>query len=122
MSRSSATGKAGRRRFLRVVGGASLASVAAGPAALLAQGGKPDKSAGAAPPPAAAPAPPATPPAPSEDALALAAMVKRRYGQHLTEGQLDAVTREIENRLQGGRRLRDAKLANADEPDTTFHA
>jgi len=53
---------------------------------------------------------------------ALATIVRRRYGQHLTDKQLEAVTLELENRLQGGKRLRDSKLANADEPDFTFKA
>jgi hypothetical protein len=32
------------------------------------------------------------------------------------------MTREIESRLQGGKRLREARLSNSDEPDVTFHA
>ena len=48
--------------------------------------------------------------------------MKRRYGQHLTAEQLESVTKEIENRLQGGKALRAAKLANSDEPDFVFRA
>jgi hypothetical protein len=115
-----------RRRFLASLGLAGLASLSA-PALVLAQ------SKGASGAPAAVPEPArpaaalpdsaaAKPPAISEDARTLAAVLKRRYGQHLTPEQLEAVTREIENRLQGGRALRAAKLANGDEPDFTFHA
>jgi hypothetical protein len=59
---------------------------------------------------------------PSEDALALAQIVKRRYGKHLTDAQLAKVTEELENRIQAGRRLRDVKLANGEEPETIFRA
>ena len=79
----------------------------------------------AAPPATAAPpdtAKASAPPPISEDAKALAAIVQRRYGQHLNEKQLEAVTRQIENGLQGGKALRAAKLANSDEPDFTFRA
>ena len=65
-----------------------------------------------------APAPPAI----SEDARALAQVLSRRYGQHLDAKQLEAVTKEIEDRLQAGKRLREARLANHDEPDVTFRA
>jgi hypothetical protein len=80
------------------------------------------RPAGATPDSAAAPPAAAKPPEISEDARALAGIVKRRYGQHLTPEQLEAVTKEVENRLQGGKTLRAAKLANGDEPDFTFHA
>src|SRR5438876_171012 len=76
--------------------------------------GAPHDSAGAA----SAPKPPEI----SDDARALAEIVKRRYGQHLTAEQLESVTKEIENRLQGGKALRAAKLANSDEPDFVFRA
>jgi hypothetical protein len=45
-----------------------------------------------------------------------------RYGAHLTPEQLEAVTREIDSRVTGGKKLREAKLANSDEPDFTFQA
>jgi hypothetical protein len=35
---------------------------------------------------------------------------------------MEAVTRELDNRIQGGKRMRETKLANGDEPDFTFHA
>lgn len=109
-----------RRRFLQSAGLAGLASLCA-PAMVAAQ----TKSAapgGARPDSAAAPPAAAKPPEISDDARALAEVLKRRYGQHLTPEQIEAVTKEIENRLQGGKALRAAKLANGDEPDFTFHA
>jgi hypothetical protein len=115
-----------RRRVLRALSLAGLTSLGA-PALSMGQA-KPDSARGAAPKtpaPAAAPGAPAAaekPPEISEDARALAEIVKRRYGQHLTPEQLEAVTREIDGRLQGGKALRAAKLANGDEPDFTFHA
>ena len=113
-----------RRRLLRALSLAGITSLAV-PALPLAQS-KPDSASTPAAPPAAGEAkpPPGEPKPPeiSEDARALAGILRRRYGQHLTPDQLESVTQEIENRLQGGRRLRDAKLANGDEPDATFHA
>ena len=47
-------------------------------------------------------------------------IVRRRYGKHLTPEKLEAVTREMDGRVQGGKRLRESKLANGDEPDFTF--
>ena len=114
---------ADRRRFLQSAGLAGLASLWA-PALAAAQARTPPAERGAEPkaePKADAPAAP-KPPEISDDARALAEVLKRRYGQHLTPEQLEAVTREIENRLQGGKTLRLAKLANGDEPDFTFHA
>jgi hypothetical protein len=64
----------------------------------------------------------AGPPPISEEARILATVVQRRYGKHLSEQQLEAVTREIDNRLQGGERLRKAALVNSDEPDIVFRA
>ena len=111
-----------RRRFLQLAGlGLSTAAIG-GPA--LAQTSTPP----ATTPPAATPAIPPTaaapegPPPISEDARALAEIVRRRYGKHLTPEQLEAVTRELDGRVQAGRRLKDLKLANSDEPDFTFRA
>jgi hypothetical protein len=114
-----------RRRVLRALGIAGITSLGA-PALAMGQA-RPDSARGAAKAPAAAaapgaPSPAAKPPEISEDARLLAELVKRRYGQHLTPEQLEAVTKEIDGRLKGGKALRDAKLANGDEPDFTFHA
>jgi hypothetical protein len=65
----------------------------------------------------------AAPAAPSEisaDARSLAEIIRRRYGKHLDNDQLEAVTRELDSRLRGGKAMRDVKLANGDEPDFTF--
>jgi len=125
MTRSSARGTgSGRRRFLQVVGLTAAASAVN--ASMLAWGQIRPGDAAKAP---ATPAPPdttrsaaTTPPPPSEDAVALAALIQRRHGKHLSAKQLEAVTREIENRLQGGRRLRETQLANSDEPEFVFQA
>ena len=110
-----------RRRFLQLAGlglstafgGSALAQTSTPPATT------PPAAAPATPPAAAAPE---GPPPISEDARALAEIVRRRYGKHLTPDQLEAVTRELDGRVQAGRRLKDVKLANSDEPDFTFHA
>jgi hypothetical protein len=61
------------------------------------------------------------PPEISEDARSLAEIIRRRYGKHLDNDQLEGVTRELDSRLRGGKAMRDVKLANGDEPDFTFH-
>ena len=105
-----------RRRFLRVVALAGLGVSAAGPA--LAQSSTP--AAAAAPP--AAPAPNAPEPI-SEDARALTGVLRRRYAAHpLDDAQWESVMRDVDGDLGSGKRLRAAKLENADEPDVTFRA
>lgn len=109
-----------RRRFLRVVALAGLGVSAAG-GHVLAQSGAP-----AAAPPAtttpAAPAPNAPEPI-SEDARALAGVLRRRYAAHpLDDAQWESVMRDVDGDLSLGKALRGAKLENADEPDVTFEA
>ena len=114
----------GRRRFLKAAGLAGLTSALAPNLVAFAQSVTPP--AGGATPAkpdsakADSTAAPPAPPAISEDARDLATIVRRRYGQHITPEQLEDITRELDNRIQGGKRLRAAKLLNADEPDFTF--
>ena len=113
-----------RRRFLKALSLAGLSSTLVPPALALAQSAAPPPGA-AKPDSTAAPAAPAAPTPPaeiSEDARSLAEIVRRRYGKHLTPDQLEAITRDLDGRVTAGKRLREAKLVNADEPDTTFHA
>lgn len=124
MTHSSARVSAsGRRRFLQVIGLTGLASAVN--ASMLSWAQTRPTAPSTIP---VAPAQPDTarsssePPPISEDARALAGVIERRYGKHLSAKQLEAVTREIENRLQGGKRLRESQLANANEPDFVFHA
>jgi hypothetical protein len=108
-----------RREFLKRVGAAGLAVSLVG-ANALAQG------TASAPGAAATPAKPdstsTTPPPPSEDALALTAMLQRRFPDRLSKEQWAEVTRGIDGRLATGKRLRALKLANGDEPDFKFEA
>lgn len=106
----------GRRRFIQSAMIAGLA--AALPASALAAAKK--KSARPARParPPAAPAP-ATPP--SDEAKALAALLARRHPE-LDPARLEGITRELDQRLDGGRKLRAVPLPNAAGPDTTFRA
>ena len=129
MSGSLPTDSSGRRRFLKLLGFAGLSSAIGSALGAMAQTrpGAPSASP-AAPDTTHAKAPSDSlkaaekPPELSEDARDLAAIVRRRYGQHLKPEQLEAVTQELDNRVQGGKRLRGAKLRNSDEPDFTFHA
>jgi len=112
-----------RRRFLKLFGLAGLTSMVSSAMLSWAEPRTPRGPAGTAPPPAdSARAPGGKPPEISDDARALAGIIERRYGKHLRPKQLEAVAREIESRLQGGTRLREARLANSDEPDVTFRA
>jgi hypothetical protein len=107
-----------RRRFLATLGIAGLSTALAPPLQALAQATNPPAAVTPAKPDTAAA--PAAPPEISEDARSLAEIVRRRYGKHLTPDQLEAITRELNGRIQGGRTLKDSKLVNADEPDVTF--
>ncbi len=108
-----------RRRFLRVVALAGLGVTAAGGHGLAQSGATP---AAPATPPAAAPAPKGPEPI-SEDARALAGVLRRRYPAHpLDDAQWESVMRDVDGDLSLGKALRGAKLGNADEPDVTFEA
>ena len=109
-----------RRRFLKTLGLAGLSSTLLPRALAFAQATPPPAAAAPAKPDSAAA--PAAPAEISEDARSLTEIVRRRYGKHLTPEQLEAVARELDGRVQGGKRLRETKLANGDEPDFTFHA
>jgi hypothetical protein len=119
----SGMNRIGRRRFVQLMGWAGAVAVAQGGPAF-AQAARKPKAASKPPEPtpAPSPAPSATTPAISEEARALGEVVKRRYGERLTPEELEAITRDLDGDLRGIQRLREAKLANADEPDTTFHA
>jgi len=116
----------GRRRFLQWLGVASLFQALSAPLALAQSAAKNTKRVSKPRPKPSAKPQPASPPMPeeeiSEDAKALASIIKRRYGQHLDEKQLESVTRDLDGDVKAGQRMRQTKLANADEPDFTFKA
>ena len=115
--------KTDRREFLKTVGLAGISSALVAPALTGAQASAP-----AAPPlPAVTPAPPdttkaAAPPEVGEDARALAGIIERRCGRHLSKEQLESIARDFDGDLQALKRMRDVKLGNGDEPDFTFRA
>ena len=113
-----------RRRFLKLLGLVGMSSALSPPVLAFAQV-PPGSGRPGAPEPAAsdsAGAQGTKPPEISDEARTLAQIVAKRYGAHLTPEQLEAVTREIDSRVTGGKKLREAKLANHDEPDFTFQA
>ena len=111
-----------RRQFLKLAAIAGATSAIAGiPAALAETAARPDTTK-AAPPPPAAPATPEVPPDVVADAKALLSIIERRYGKYLNSEQIAAVERDLQNRVRAGKALREAKLANSDEPDTVFRA
>lgn len=107
---------AARRGVLKV-----MALVPLAPSALLAgqsAATRPAPTAGAASPEAAAPAP-----AVDCVADALTQAVRCEHGDRLDAEQLAHVKRKIARSLEAGARLRRAaRLRNADEPVTLFHA
>lgn len=107
-----------RRKFLKTVGLAGITTALVAPALSRARDGVP------APAGTAVPAPPDTPgaagPEVGEDARALAGIIGRRC-RHLTKEQLESIARDFDGDLKALERMREAKLANADEPDFTFY-
>ncbi|HUP60463.1 MAG TPA: hypothetical protein VNA69_08615 [Thermoanaerobaculia bacterium] len=49
-------------------------------------------------------------------------VVKREFGQHLTEADLAALAKQLQERAAQIETLRRFKLQNSDEPDVTFSA
>ena len=114
----------GRRRFVQLMGWAGAAAAAHGGPAIAAAA---QKSKVANRPVAPAPSPSPSPsPAPgseiSAEARALAEVVKQRYGAHVSPQELETITKDLDGDLKAIQRLRESKLANADEPDITFKA
>jgi hypothetical protein len=109
-----------RRQFLKTVGLAGLTTALAAPALAGAQAPP-----GTPAPASATPAPPDTArtaaPEIAEDARALAGIIERRYGRHLTKEQLASIARDFDGDLKALERMRQVKLANGDEPDFTFY-
>jgi len=118
MSETPETPVHGRREFLKLVGAAGLATTLQPATALFAQTPPPSTPGTTGAPPTATPAPTG----PSEEAKALAALLKKRFPDRLTEAQWADVTDDLDGNLASGRRLAAAKLADGDEPDFTFHA
>jgi hypothetical protein len=108
-----------RRRFLKVVSAIGLVAPLA-PTLALAQT-QPPKTRKPKPKPQPV-APPKAEEEISEDARTLAAVIRRRYGKHLTREQLESITKDLDGDLKGGQRMREARLKNSDEPDFTFGA
>ena len=100
-----------RRAFLASLGAAPLL-----PAALVQVAPNPPQ------PPSPTPAPSPSPDVPGPVALALAEAARQRFAAHLAPGDVDLIAKAIHGNLQAAERLQRVKLANADEPVTTFAA
>lgn len=121
--------RSSRRRFMRIVGAAGLASTVLPPVLAFAQSSSTPMQRAKKPKPEPMPVQPAKPDTsatpPSEfidDVKALQTIVERRYGKHLDAKQRAAIAKELDQRMQSGKALRAAKLVNSDEPEVTFHA
>lgn len=112
-----------RRRFLRTVGIAGLSSTLIPTAISLAQ--TPAPATTSPPKPGTLPAPVDTSATAkkepiSEDAKALAEIIRHRYGKFLTHEHIATIADDFDGDLKAGPRLHAVKLANGDEPDFTF--
>ncbi len=50
----------------------------------------------------------------------LMGLVEERYGERLTEEQLESVEKSLKSVMDAGKALREVPLENADEPYTVF--
>ena len=116
MSEKPARTSPDRREFLKILGIAGVTATLGTPAVALAQTAKVDAKEGAKPKPEPA-SPPAEEPEISPDARSMLEIVKRRYGKHLSEEQLQEVLEELNWRVTAGAALRKVPFANGDEPD-----
>ncbi len=55
-----------------------------------------------------------------EETRILLELVKKRYGDRLTEEQIEAVEKQVKNNLDTAEKLRSVELENADEPYNVF--
>jgi hypothetical protein len=103
-----------RRGFLQLL----VSSLATLPAVAAAQTSPTPTT----PAPAATPAPavPAAPEHSGGEARLLTEVLRARYPDRLNEAQWASVVTDFDGDLGGAKRLRAAKLQNADEPDFTF--
>ncbi|HEY3215328.1 MAG TPA: hypothetical protein VGK93_02425 [Candidatus Eisenbacteria bacterium] len=111
-----------RRRFVRLLGWAGAVAVAPGGPALAAAARARRESAATRASASKPPAPTAKSPEVSEDARALAAVLKRRYGEHWNPDQLKSITSDVDGDLKAAHSMREVKLENGEEPDFTFKA
>ena len=105
-----------RRGFLQLLAGA----VTALPAAAVAQSASTSAATPATPP--AAPATSTPLEHSGNEARLLAEVLRARYPDRFTDTQWTSIVGDFDGDLAGSKRLRAAKLANGDEPDSTFRA
>lgn len=63
-----------------------------------------------------------TPPRPSALGDALTNVIVASYGQHLAPQELERISRDMQEYAPSIEGFRKFRLANADEPDFTFHS
>lgn len=123
MSQSPDAPDHARREFLKLAGAAAIAAALPPASQAFAQATPPAaKKPAAATTPAPTTTAPEAPAPPSQDALALAGVLRRRVKAQLTDAQWESIARDFDGDLALGKRLRALGLANGDEPDITFKA
>lgn len=55
-----------------------------------------------------------------EETSILLELVKKRYGDRLTDEQIEAVEKHVKNNLETAEKLRSVELENGDEPYNVF--
>jgi hypothetical protein len=119
MSQAPSPRERDRRGFLKMVAAAATLL----PAAARAQA--PTPTTPPAQPAPAAGTPPAAPAGPEHstgEARLLTEVLRARYPDRFDEKQWGSIASDFDGDLAGSKRLRALKLANGDEPDTTFRA
>lgn len=107
-----------RREFLKLLGAAGVGAAVGSPVIALAQTAKTEAEKTQETPAAAAEEEPKIAP----EARTQLEIVKQRYGQYLSEAQLQEILEELNWRVGAGKTLREFPLANGDEPDFVFSA
>jgi hypothetical protein len=112
--------KTSRRQFAKKV---SAALLSAPLAASLAQGQTPPtKPKEGVAPPNPQPSTTTTPQKPSPLAEAYAEVARTRFGDKVTQEQMEQIKKDLEGNVRNAERLRAVKLKNEDEPDFIFGA
>jgi len=112
-SKNKSTKKQSRRAFAKSV---AVSLIAAPVAVSLSQA----QTSTPTPTPTLSPSP--TPRPPSPVAEAYFEVAKKRFGEFVTNEQLEQMKRDLEGNVRSAQALRNLKLQNSDEPDFVFSA
>ncbi len=123
MKKNNSIKKQSRRAFAKTVA-VSLLAVPVASTLVQAQTATPTPttSPSPSPTPTSSPSPSPTPRPPSPVAEAYFEVAKKRFGEFVTDEQLEQIKRDMEGNVRSAQALRNVKLQNSDEPDFVFSA